>query len=213
MLKIPNVSPLNLALIAGAVVALGAVVFVASRKAGGDKRGAAEILGAAIASTAANAVVGVAVGGVKGIGEAVGIPDTSTDKCAAAMAAGSTWDASLYCPAATFLKWTKGRLFGENTTLSSSGGNAGAADDTIRPTLRRGSTGTAVSELQGKLGITADGIFGAGTEAAVKKFQSDKLLIADGVVGVQTWAALDNGYAVVDQNGVLTDSKYRDLIH
>lgn len=44
--------------------------------------------------------------------------------------------------------------------------------------------------LQGALGISQDGIFGANTEAAVKKFQQSHGLTADGIVGAKTKAAL-----------------------
>jgi len=57
-------------------------------------------------------------------------------------------------------------------------------------TLRKGSNGVYVQTLQTQLALTADGVFGAKTEAAVKAFQLGKGLSADGVVGVQTKAAL-----------------------
>lgn len=60
------------------------------------------------AQSTARAVVGMAegtaTGVVVGIGEAVGVPETNQDKCAADLAAGRTWDASFSCPAGTFLK-------------------------------------------------------------------------------------------------------------
>lgn len=59
---------------------------------------------------------------------------------------------------------------------------------TTRPTIRRGSTGDAVKELQRKL---ADGVFGTNTENEVKAFQRRNNLTADGVVGPRTWAELD----------------------
>ena len=58
------------------------------------------------------------------------------------------------------------------------------------PTLRRGSRGNEVKTLQSKLGITADGIFGAGTESSVRAFQARHGLQVDGIVGRQTWGAL-----------------------
>lgn len=57
-------------------------------------------------------------------------------------------------------------------------------------TLRRGSTGDAVKQMQQKLGIPADGDFGPGTEAAVRKWQAENGLAADGIVGPKTLAKL-----------------------
>ena len=64
------------------------------------------------------------------------------------------------------------------------------AKKTSYPTLRKGSSGSAVKTLQKKLGIKADGIFGPQTEKAVKNFQKKNKLAVDGVVGKKTWAKL-----------------------
>ena len=61
------------------------------------------------------------------------------------------------------------------------------------PTLRRGSRGKSVRLLQRKLGITSDGIFGAGTQRSVIAYQRSKGLVPDGVVGRKTWGALFAG--------------------
>lgn len=53
--------------------------------------------------------------------------------------------------------------------------------------LKVGSQGEDVKKLQAKLGLGADGIFGAGTEKAVKEWQSKNGLTADGIVGDGTW--------------------------
>ena len=66
--------------------------------------------------------------------------------------------------------------------------------------IKKGSKGEAVKKLQKALGVTADGVFGANTEAAVNKFQSKAGLKPDGIVGAKTWAALENNH--VDNKAV-----------
>jgi len=56
--------------------------------------------------------------------------------------------------------------------------------------LKVGSTGDLVKSLQQKLGLTADGQFGPGTEKAVKSWQAANGLTADGIVGPATLAKL-----------------------
>jgi len=56
--------------------------------------------------------------------------------------------------------------------------------------LENGSEGRQVRLLQEKLGIAADGVFGAETEAAVRSFQAAHGLEVDGIVGPRTSAAL-----------------------
>jgi peptidoglycan hydrolase-like protein with peptidoglycan-binding domain len=63
-------------------------------------------------------------------------------------------------------------------------------DANNNPTLRRGSRGAAVKQLQSKLGVGADGIFGPLTEATVRQFQREHGLVGDGIVGPLTWAKL-----------------------
>jgi len=53
--------------------------------------------------------------------------------------------------------------------------------------LKVGSKGEEVKKLQEKLGITADGSFGPGTEAKVKEWQKSNGLKEDGIVGDSTW--------------------------
>ena len=60
-----------------------------------------------------------------------------------------------------------------------------------RPTLRRGSLGDSVKDVQSKLHLQIDGEFGPNTEAAVRQFQREKALVPDGIVGPKTWAAID----------------------
>ena len=69
---------------------------------------------------------------------------------------------------------------------------------TSRPTLRRGSKGQAVKDLQARLNarypayskLVADGDFGGKTDGVVREFQRRAGLAVDGVVGAKTWAAL-----------------------
>lgn len=56
--------------------------------------------------------------------------------------------------------------------------------------LKVGSKGDDVKKLQEKLGLTADGNFGPGTEKAVKEWQSANGLTADGIVGSGTWGKM-----------------------
>jgi hypothetical protein len=77
--------------------------------------------------------------------------------------------------------------------LGIAGASATAA--ALRTTLRVGSSGEQVAELQSilakkKLVVSADGQFGPATAAAVEQFQTSQGLPADGVVGPQTWDAL-----------------------
>ena len=75
-----------------------------------------------------------------------------------------------------------------------------------RPTLRSGSKGAAVAELQtllkklgyglGPCGI--DGDYGRATEAAVRSFQYDHKLDTDGVCGPKTWKAIDAALKKLD---------------
>ena len=65
-----------------------------------------------------------------------------------------------------------------------------------KPTLRIGSRGNDVKELQKLLNnkgyrLVVDGVFGRLTENAVKDFQQKNRLTADGVVGQKTWSALE----------------------
>ena len=64
-----------------------------------------------------------------------------------------------------------------------------SSDSKNRPTLRRGARGDLVKEIQEKVDVTADGVFGAGTEAAVREFQHNHGMVPDGIVGPKTWEA------------------------
>jgi len=85
--------------------------------------------------------------------------------------------------------------------LGGGGGQPAPPKPGARPTVRRGSRGPAVSELQrilnawypslSRLGV--DGIFGPATEARVKYMQKRAGLAVDGVVGPNTWRRLLGG--------------------
>jgi hypothetical protein len=57
-------------------------------------------------------------------------------------------------------------------------------------TLQASATDNAVTQVQTKLGITADGVYGPQTTAAVRRFQRRSGLPADGVAGPATLRAL-----------------------
>lgn len=79
-------------------------------------------------------------------------------------------------------------------------------EDDNMPTLRRGSRGEAVEELQALLNakygfdLEIDGNFGKATENAVKDFQRKNGLTADGVVGKKTWKSLGITPGTDDKN-------------
>ncbi len=81
---------------------------------------------------------------------------------------------------------------------------AKAAAGTYSPTLRKGSNGSEVKELQNLLishGYKlpqhgADGDYGVETVNAVKRFQKDNGLTSDGICGAKTWAALRATHSV-----------------
>jgi peptidoglycan hydrolase-like protein with peptidoglycan-binding domain len=66
-----------------------------------------------------------------------------------------------------------------------------AVDSSKRPTLRRGARGELVKDLQVKLKLKADGIFGPNTEAKLREFQREHHLVPDGILGPKSWATLD----------------------
>lgn len=69
-----------------------------------------------------------------------------------------------------------------------------AKDATSQRTLRRGSEGEDVKQVQRVVGANpVDGKFGAGTEAKVRQFQRDHKVVGDGVVGPTTWALIRAG--------------------
>ncbi len=100
------------------------------------------------------------------------------------------------------------------------GGSGGGSTETALPVLRNGSSGTAVRTLQYMLRasgrpVTADGVFGSGTESAVRSYQSAHGLSVDGVVGNDTWYSIlpvlrqgASGDAVTGLQRELVDAGY-----
>lgn len=61
-----------------------------------------------------------------------------------------------------------------------------------KPTLKKGTLGAAVKQLQKSLCIEPDGLFGADTETTVRHFQQANGLPATGVVDASTWSRLQS---------------------
>ncbi len=69
-------------------------------------------------------------------------------------------------------------------------GAAAAPASADAASLKRGSRGPVVVQVQQKLHIPADGVFGRQTARAVRRYQARKGLTVDGIVGPQTARAL-----------------------
>ncbi len=62
-----------------------------------------------------------------------------------------------------------------------------------RVTLRRGTRGDLVSEVQNHVGVMpADGVYGPATEAAVRVYQRARGMVPDGIVGPATWRSMEH---------------------
>lgn len=117
----------RVALYAGAAMVGGLVLYVIAKKRPGES------IAGAVGRTAAGAVGSVTVGGVKGLGDLVGIPDTNMTQCQKDVQAGRMWDASFSCPASTFVK----AVF-NSTTASESVQNDARQIDRIMEREERG---------------------------------------------------------------------------
>jgi hypothetical protein len=89
--------------------------------------------------------------------------------------------------------------FGAGGALAESTGDTGDM-------LKKGSRGPVVVQVQKKLGIASDGVFGSQTEKAVRRYQHRKGLTADGVVGPQTAGSLGVSLAVVRAQSIRAPS-------
>jgi putative chitinase len=79
-------------------------------------------------------------------------------------------------------------LEGKNPTPPAAAAAPAGVDMTA--VIRVGSRGETVKAVQAKLGLTADGAFGPGTERAIKAWQTANGLTADGVVGPKSLARM-----------------------
>lgn len=66
-----------------------------------------------------------------------------------------------------------------------------AGQDIERGTVKLGSSGDDVRELQIGLNVNPDGLFGAATKTVLINFQRDYDLEPDGICGANTWATFD----------------------
>ncbi len=77
----------------------------------------------------------------------------------------------------------------------------GSVDDAAAAKVRH--RGSGVAEMQRKLGVSADGVFGPGTERALRRWQRRHGLTADGVAGPMTRRAMGLGPGAVLKRGRL----------
>ena len=77
--------------------------------------------------------------------------------------------------------------------------------------LKVGSKNDNVKAIQQKLGLTADGVFGPGTQKAVKAWQSSHGLAADGIVGDATWSKLFAVITARTETGKQVDDDGNDV--
>ena len=78
--------------------------------------------------------------------------------------------------------------------------------------VKKGDKNDLVKQIQKVLGLSADGIFGSGTEASVKEFQTKNGLTADGIVGAGTLAKMgikvESPSVATPNNSSSASSKY-----
>jgi len=90
--------------VAGLAVGIAAALLIAKMKST-----SAADAGQSVGRAAVNLVDGVASGTIIGIGNLLGVPETTTpdsvNRCEAAKASGNCFDAMTYCTAGDYLKW------------------------------------------------------------------------------------------------------------
>lgn len=75
----------------------------------------------------------LATGTVKGIGQVLGVPDTSKTQCQQDLAAGRYWDASFSCPAGDYIAGVSGKakaaVFGSTAVAEAAKTDAAPVED------------------------------------------------------------------------------------
>ena len=130
----------------------------------------------------------------------------------------STFGSGTYAAVKAFQKkynLTADGVAGSETLKKLDSAYKNADSDKDDDSLRKGSTGSAVKDLQTKLkklgfyNAYVDGSYGDTTVAAVKAFQKKYNLTADGVAGSETLKKLDSAYKNADSNTSTDDDSLR----
>ena len=130
----------------------------------------------------------------------------------------STFGSGTYAAVRAFQKkynLTADGVAGSETLKKLDSAYKNADSDKDDDSLRKGSTGSAVKDLQTKLkklgfyNASIDGDYGDTTVAAVKAFQKKYNLTADGVAGSETLKKLDSAYKNADSNTSTDDDSLR----
>jgi hypothetical protein len=106
----------------------------------------------------------------------------------------SQWGSKYYADNGRGWSWMQTYYY-SGIVVSAIDGGSGTLPMPSWPVLRNGNSGVDVRAAQHLLrhrgySITADGIFGSGTESAVRSFQSANGLTADGIIGAATFSKL-----------------------
>ena len=79
-----------------------------------------------------------------------------------------------------------GTAIGAQSATAAPASQSVSAKATFSGLVKQGSRGSVVKQVQRKVGVSADGVFGPATASAVKRWQKRHGLTADGVVGSRT---------------------------
>jgi peptidoglycan hydrolase-like protein with peptidoglycan-binding domain len=98
----------------------------------------------------------------------------------------------------------------QTSTSKSTSSTSNNSNDWTGQTLRKGSQGEAVKDLQRMLNsagynVKVDGIYGSETEGAVRSFQKSVGISVDGIAGAQTYRSLNSYISSKANKGVTID--------